>query len=85
MYIWEVVFEEHWDWMEEGEFLDGDKVDYSVAAGDYNSALEAAREVALKNSYYDEDEDAENFVTDVRLVSINRGKELDAIATVKAA
>lgn len=85
MNIWEVVFEVSWSYMDFGEF-DEDKFEtVSVAASDYDSALETAKaEIALLIVDNDEDENKPHYVRDARLMKIERGIAIDAIAKVKA-
>ncbi len=78
MYIWTVELEEMWD--TDGYFSEGAER-YTVSAKSYEQALEKARKVALKKSFVDDEESGDGLthrVTDVRMISIRRGGELDA-------
>lgn len=79
MYVWEVEFEQHWDNDEDGEFPTS--VDYTISAADYNEALKKGKKLALSSEYTDEEDDGDgktHRVTEVRLISVKRGVELDA-------
>ena len=77
MYIWKIELEEKWD--DDDYFSEGGE-DFTVSANSYEQALEKAKNAALKKSFFDDEEDGDRLihrVTDVRLISIKRGEELD--------
>jgi hypothetical protein len=84
MNVWEIVFELHWSYMDEGEFTENDPETYHVVAPDYNSALEEGRLIALAEMFKDDEAPYEVYtVTDARIVGIKRGISIDGIATGK--
>ncbi len=85
LYVWEICFQEHYSTMEKGEWDKDYTCDYRVVALDYDSALTEAKSLVLNTSWQDDESGEEIFVDDVRLLSINQGISIDAIATVKAA
>jgi hypothetical protein len=80
MYIWKVVFQMHYDDMEKGEWDDMLTTDCTVVANDYDSALETAKTEALTYSWTDEATGTEYFADGARLLEIERGIPVDAIA-----
>ena len=80
MNVWIVVFQARWDHMDEGDFDELDEERVTVVAPDYDSALETARQVALAREWFDEEEGEHHHVIDVRLLSIERGQNIDAVA-----
>jgi hypothetical protein len=84
MNVWEVAFEVRWDNSPEGVFDELEDVN-TVVAHDYDSALETARQVAMAGSYFDDEEGKDHFVKEVRLIRIERGIPIHAVAAVKAA
>lgn len=84
MNIWTVEFQQHYTDMEKGEWDDDLTDEFDVVASDYDSALETARAYAMACSFVDAETDKEVFVDDVRLVSITKGKRVQAIERMKA-
>jgi hypothetical protein len=84
MNVWEIELQKHYadapmdDW-------DGDLTsEYDVVATDYESALSTAESLA-KSEVFEDDETGERIpVNAVRLISIHKGKSIDAIARVAA-
>lgn len=79
MNIWQVTFDLHWTYMDDGDYCASET--YTVIAGDYDSALETAKQIALSETYFEEEEKKDYSVTAVRLTEIHRGDYVDGIAT----
>jgi hypothetical protein len=79
LHIWNVSFELHYDYMDEGEFT-YDAEDYTVVAPGYDSALETAEQIAMAETSHDESTKLDHYVTEVRLTQIKRGTFVDGIA-----
>lgn len=85
MYIWEIELEEHWTYMDKGEFEDCGTA-YTIAAKDADQAFAKAKKLATSKSRgYSLDEDGNESnrgerrdCTDVRIIKIERGTAIDA-------
>ena len=84
MYVWTVELEEHWTYMDNGEFEDCG-LSYTIAAKDADQAFAKAKKMATsKARAYSLDEDGnegkgvKRYCTDVRLIKIEREQHLDA-------
>jgi len=75
MYIWNVKLQEKWN--DEDRYYD-DYSEYVVTAKTYEVALKKAEKVAKKKTYIDDDTNIKHMVVETRLISIERGSEIDA-------
>lgn len=78
-YIWKVELQERWSYAK--NWNRAETYEYTVSAPTYEKALEKADKCAKKKSFLDDDVDGDgklHTVVETRLVSINRGDQLDA-------
>jgi len=85
MNVWEIELQKHYADAPDNDW-DGDMTgDYRVVAPSYESALSTAESLAM-SEVFEDDETGETIpVNAVRLISINKGVFIDAVAAVKAA
>lgn len=84
MYVWDIEFQDHYSNMEKCEWDEQLTSDWRVVAPDYESALSTAKSLACR-TWEDEETGEAVTIDDVRLLSIDKGTHIDAVATGVAA